>query len=83
VFADSELLVRQVNGRYRVKNEGLKPLYLRAMQLLKSFSAYRVEHVRREANADADAMANGAMDARSDVGDAACAPGGSSQGSLF
>lgn len=83
VFADSELLVRQVNGQYRVKNEGLKPLFLRALELLRSFASYRVSHVRREQNAEADAMANEAMDSRGLVGDFACAPGGASQESLF
>lgn len=83
VYADSELLVRQVNGQYRVKNEGLKPLFLRALELLRSFASYRVAHVRREQNAAADAMANEAMDSRGLVGDFACAPGGSSQESLF
>ncbi len=83
VYADSELLVKQVNGQYRVKNEGLKPLFVRAMQLLRGFRRFSVVHVRREQNAEADAMANEAMDARADVGDFACGPGGSSQASLF
>ncbi len=84
VYADSELLVKQVNGVYRVKNEGLKPLCRRAVSLLKGFSKTRVEHVRREQNTDADEMANLAMDARETVGDPACAPGGTApQGSLF
>jgi ribonuclease HI len=85
VFADSELLVKQVNGAYRVKNEGLKPLFVRAMRMLREFSAWDVKHVRREENAEADAMANQAMDARSVVGDPASHPGGQStrQGELF
>jgi ribonuclease HI len=84
VYADSELLVKQINGTYRVKNEGLRPLFRRAVVLLKGFSRTTVEHVRREQNADADAMANEAMDAGHEVGDPACPPGGaSSQGSLF
>jgi len=83
VYADSELLVRQVNGQYRVKNEGLKPLFARARDLTRSFSSIDVVHVRRESNAAADRMANEAMDARAFVGDFACGPGGSSQASLF
>ena len=84
VFADSELLVKQVNGAYRVKNQGLKPLFARVVALLKGFSRSRVEHVRREQNAQADAMANEAMDERVIVGDPACGPGGAaSQDSLF
>jgi len=84
VYADSELLVKQVNGHYRVKNEGLKPLFVRALQLLRSFSGFKVAHVRREQNKEADEMANQAMDARATVGDPACEPGGAApQGSLF
>jgi len=84
VYADSELLVKQVNGAYRVKNEGLKPLFGKVVVLLRGFSKTRVEHVRREQNAEADAMANEAMDARVTVGNPACAPHGEApQGSLF
>jgi ribonuclease HI len=85
VFADSELVVKQLNGVYKVKHEGLKPLYRTAKQRLGAFSAYRVVHVRREENRQADAMANEAMDARSVVGSPACAPGGDSgsQTTLF
>ncbi len=82
-FADSELMVKQLNGVYRVKNEGLKPLFTRAQSLLRTFAKSEVRHVRREDNKAADAMANEAMDARADVGDYACAPGGDTQASLF
>ena len=74
VFADSELLVKQVNGQYKVKNAGLKPLFLRVLGLLRTFDAYQVTHVRREDNAAADAMANEAMDRRETVGDAPYRP---------
>lgn len=84
VYADSELLVKQVNGAYRVKNEGLKPLFAEAMRLLRGFSeGYDVRHVRREDNKLADDMANRAMDARETVGEPACEPGGNGQGTLF
>lgn len=84
VYADSELLVKQVNGQYRVKNEGLKPLFARALKLLREFTTFKVSHVRREFNKDADEMANQAMDAQDTVGDPACEPGGATpQGSLF
>lgn len=76
VFADSELLVKQINGQYRVKNEGLKPLFVRALGLLRGFDDFSVAHVRREQNKLADALANEAMDARGTVGDPACEPGG-------
>ena len=83
VFADSELLVKQLNGQYRVKNEGLKPLFARASALLHGFARSKVSHVRREYNAAADTMANEAMDTRSTVGDPACPPGGLQHPSLF
>ena len=83
VFADSELLVKQINGQYRVKNEGLKPLFTRALQVLRSFGSWRVSHVRREQNVEADEMANEAMDSRVTVGNPACEPGGSTQDALF
>ncbi len=83
VFADSELLVKQINGIYRVKNEGLKPLFAKAVKLLRGFERYEVKHVFRADNKAADAMANEAMDARADVGDYACVPGGNAQDSLF
>jgi ribonuclease HI len=84
VFADSELLVKQINGQYRVKNEGLKPLFMRTLALLRGFDRFEVKHVRREHNRLADALANEAMDSRTTVGDPACSPGGGpGQSSLF
>ena len=84
VLMDSELIVKQLLGAYKVKNSGLKPLFVRVMELRREFSAFEVRHVRREENKLADALANEAMDARADVGDPLCAPGGSaSQESLF
>lgn len=84
VYADSELMVKQINGLYKVKNEGLKPLFVKALRLLRGFSAWRVSHVRREINKLADAMANEAMDLRESVGDYACEPDApASTGTLF
>jgi ribonuclease HI len=70
VKADSELVVRQMRGEYRVKNEGLKPLFLQAQALRRRFESIEFVHVRRAENADADALANEAMDGRCEVGDA-------------
>jgi ribonuclease HI len=70
VVSDSELLVRQMNGQYRVKNEGLKPLYEQARQLSVGFSRCAFQHVRRELNKEADHLVNQAIDARRNVGDA-------------
>src|SRR5450759_2006627 len=63
VFLDSELVVRQVNGQYKVKDAGLKPLHAQACQLLSRFHEIEVKHVRREQNAEADRLVNEAIDA--------------------
>ena len=63
VFLDSELVVRQVNGQYKVKDAGLKPLHAQACLLLSRFHEVDVKHVRREQNAEADALVNQAIDA--------------------
>lgn len=62
IVSDSELMVRQLNGVYKVKNEGLKPLYQEAMAMARGFEWFKVRHVRREFNKDADRLANEAMD---------------------
>jgi ribonuclease HI len=64
VFSDSELLVRQIAGRYRVKSPGLLPLHREAQGLLARFERSRVAHVPRERNTEADALANRAVDLR-------------------
>ena len=66
VRADSQLLIRQLEGRYRVKNEGLQPLHRRARELLASYAEVDLLHVRREQNVDADALVNAALDAAED-----------------
>ena len=62
VRADSQLIVRQVNGEYRVRCAHLRPLYEEAHSLLESFATWRIEHIRREQNCRADELANQAMD---------------------
>ena len=57
IFVDSELLARQINGIYRVRNANLIPLWTKAMNLLKDFSDYSVTHVPREMNKEADSLA--------------------------
>lgn len=64
ICLDSELVVRQLTGRYRVKHPGLKPLYEGARTLLGRFDAWSVRHVPREANRRADELANRALDER-------------------
>ena len=62
IRSDSELLVRQMQGRYKVKSEDLKPLHERASILSRQLKYFVIEHVRREQNRDADALANVALD---------------------
>ena len=62
VRSDSLLLVQQMRGVYKVKHEGLKPLYARARLLANRIGRVTYEHVRREQNRDADRLANEAMD---------------------
>ncbi len=64
VRADSELLIKQLLGEYRVKNEGLKPLHAEASALLGRFEAFKLSHVRRELNTEADQLANAGIDRR-------------------
>ncbi len=62
VQSDSQLMVRQLNGEYRVKDEKLKVLFEQAMRLLRQFGSYRILHVRREMNKLADRLANRGID---------------------
>ncbi len=64
VQSDSELLVRQLTGRYKVKSEALVPLHREARQQMRRFEEIIVTHVPREHNAQADALANRALDAQ-------------------
>jgi len=67
IHSDSELLVRQITGQYRVRNAGLLPLYEQAQQRLLRLDQWRIRRVPREHNARADELANIAMDQRADV----------------
>jgi ribonuclease HI len=62
VRADSELLVRQMRGEYKVKNPGLQPLFTRARLLVMEIGRVTFEHVRREKNTEADRLSNLGMD---------------------
>lgn len=91
VLADSELVVKQLNGQYKVKNEGLKPYYALVRSLFGRFDLIEVAHIYRADNKVADGYANGGMDARAEVGTAVVTFAGSEgdslinprQGSLF
>ena len=63
VFADSLLLVEQLNGRFRVKAPNLKPLFAEALKRAKAFRKFSISHVRREKNKEADRLANLGADA--------------------
>jgi ribonuclease HI len=62
LFTDSELLAKQINGEYAVKNEGLIPLYKQVINLKGEFDKFQVTHVPREQNKAADSLANQAID---------------------
>jgi len=58
---DSELVIRQLQGRYRVKNAALRPLFLRVRELLDRIEGFTLKHIPREQNAEADRLANAAL----------------------
>ena len=62
IRADSELLVKQMRGEYKVKHPGLQPLYVRARLLVMELGDVRFAHVRREKNKEADRLSNLGMD---------------------
>ncbi len=64
VLSDSELLVKQMNGEYRVKHPDWQPLYQEANRLKRQFDAVTITHVRRGQNARADALCNEALDGK-------------------
>lgn len=62
LLSDSELMVRQIKGQYKVKNEGLKPLYKKVKELIEKIGSVEVEYIPRERNREADNLANMAID---------------------
>ncbi|MFO0594802.1 MAG: ribonuclease HI family protein [Myxococcaceae bacterium] len=64
VFADSELMIRQLGGRYQVKSPSLRPLYEEALKVLNEFERVKLVHVPREMNRAADEMSNRAIEER-------------------
>ena len=68
VFSDSELLVRQLQGRYLVKHPTLKELHTLARERIEKFQRFGIQHVPREQNSDADALANQGIDEANRVG---------------
>lgn len=67
IYSDSELVVKQIRGEYKVRNENIRPLYERAQRWIRVIPHFSIEHVRREKNKDADALANDAMDRKANT----------------
>ncbi|MGB2677936.1 MAG: reverse transcriptase-like protein [Candidatus Acidiferrum sp.] len=62
IASDSELLVKQMHGQYKVKSADLRPLFERARKMAQGLESFRIDHVYREQNREADALANQALD---------------------
>ena len=62
VFSDSELMVKQIKGQYKVKNPTLQELHGKATKMIRELDTFEIRHVLREKNRDADRLANQAMD---------------------
>lgn len=70
IKSDSELLVRQMNGEYRVRNTGLKPLFEQARKMAERFKKCTFQHVRRDENKTADKLVKQAINLKKNVEDA-------------
>ena len=62
VYSDSELMVKQIKGEYKVNNPALKELYGKAIRMIEDLEAFEINHIPREQNREADCLANRAMD---------------------
>lgn len=62
ILSDSQLLVRQIQGTYKVRSSNIMPLYRNAMKLLEKFNSATIVHIEREQNREADKLANLAID---------------------
>jgi len=67
VFSDSELLVKQINGEYKVKSEQIRPLFQQAVNLLGEFENWKVQHITRDKNKEADKLVNQALNLQQDI----------------
>ena len=68
IFLDSQLIVRQIQGKYKVKNAGLKPLFAEVRQLLTKLTSFTISHVPRSDNKRADELANRGIDDKKNFG---------------
>lgn len=64
IYSDSELLVRQMQGRYKVNNPALQQLFAKAQSLVRKLQSFHIEHVLRERNKEADRLVNKTLDER-------------------
>ena len=62
IFMDSELVVKQLSGEYRVKDDGMKELFRQTLDVLKNFKSFEIKHIDRSKNKEADSLANRAID---------------------
>ena len=69
VFSDSELLVKQLNGEYKVKSDQIRPLFKKTVELLNEFEGWKLQHITRDKNKEADKLANRALNLEQDVTD--------------
>lgn len=65
IFTDSELMVKQLKGQYKVKNQRLLELYKIVISLIQNFKKYTINHISREENKEADKLASSAITAKS------------------
>ena len=67
VFSDSELLVKQINGQYKVKSEQIRPLFRQTINLINEFEDCKVKHITRDKNKEADELVNQALNLEQDI----------------
>jgi formyltetrahydrofolate-dependent phosphoribosylglycinamide formyltransferase len=67
LYSDSELLVKQINGQYKVKSDQIRPLFRQTFELLDQFQSWKVQHVAREKNQKADELVNRALNLGKDI----------------
>jgi len=62
LYSDSELVVKQINGQYKIKHAALRPLYSEVVKLAGALESFKIAYIPRERNKEADALANKALD---------------------
>jgi phosphoribosylglycinamide formyltransferase-1 len=67
VFSDSELLVKQINGQYKVRSEQIRPFFQQAVSLINEFEECKVKHITRDKNQEADELVNQALNLEQDI----------------